>query len=250
MARFPAALAERAASLLVVLAAWEVAAWLAHSRLFPGAGAVLTTLVDEAVRGDLLHHLGATLARVTIAFTLAMALGTAIGLAMGRSRAADTLLDSGVVLLLNLPALVIAVLLYVWLGLTEAAAISAVALSKLPTVVVTLREGARTLDRDLADMARSFHLGVWRTLRHVILPQLSPFFLVASRTGLALIWKIVLVVELLGRPDGIGYAIQVFFQLFDIRRLIAYALAFVAVVLAVEWGVLQPLERRLARWRR
>ena len=250
MARFPAALAERAASLLVVLAAWEVAAWLAHSRLFPGAGAVLTTLVDEAVRGDLLHHLGATLARVTIAFTLAMALGTAIGLAMGRSRAADTLLDSGVVLLLNLPALVIAVLLYVWLGLTEAAAISAVALSKLPTAVVTLREGARTLDRDLADMARSFHLGVWRTLRHVILPQLSPFFLVASRTGLALIWKIVLVVELLGRPDGIGYAIQVFFQLFDVRRLIAYALAFVAVVLAVEWGVLQPLERRLARWRR
>ena len=250
MSRFPAALAERAASLLVVLAAWEVAAWLAHSRLFPGAGAVLTTLVDEAVRGDLLHHLGATLARVTIAFTLAMALGTAIGLAMGRSRAADTLLDSGVVLLLNLPALVIAVLLYVWLGLTEAAAISAVALSKLPTVVVTLREGARTLDRDLADMAKSFRLGGWRTLRHVILPQLSPFFLVASRTGLALIWKIVLVVELIGRPDGIGYAIQIFFQLFDVKRLIAYALAFVAVVLAVEWGVLQPLERRLARWRR
>ena len=250
MARFPAALAERAASLLVVLAAWEVAAWLAHSRLFPGAGAVLVTLVDEAVHGDLLHHLGATLARVTIAFILAMALGTAIGLAMGRSRAVDTLLDSGVVLLLNLPALVIAVLLYVWLGLTEAAAIGAVTLSKLPTVVVTLREGARTLDRDLADMARSFHFGVWRTWRHVTLPQLSPFFLVASRTGLALIWKIVLVVELLGRPDGIGYAIQVFFQLFDIRRLIAYALAFVAVVLAVEWGILQPLERRLTRWRR
>src|SRR5271165_3563784 len=250
MARFPAALAERAASLLVTLAAWEAAAWLANSRLFPGVGTVLTTLADEAMHGDLLHHLGATLARVAIAFALAMAVGTAVGIAMGRSRAIDTLLDSGVVLLLNLPALVIAILLYVWLGLTEAAAISAVALSKLPTVVVTVREGARTLDRDLADMARSFHLGVWRTLRHVTLPQLSPFFLVASRTGLALIWKIVLVVELLGRPDGIGYAIQVFFQLFDVRRLIAYALAFVAVVLAVEWGVLQPLERRLARWRR
>ena len=130
------------------------------------------------------------------------------------------------------------------------AAIGAVTLSKLPAVVVTLREGARTLDRDLADMARSFHFGRWRTFRHVTLPQLSPYFLISSRTGLSLIWKIVLVVELLGRPDGIGYAIQVFFQLFDVRRLIAYALAFVAVVLAVEWGVLQPLERRLARWRR
>src|SRR6516162_154058 len=159
MARFPAALAERAASLLVAVAAWEAAALLAHSRLFPDVGAVLTTLADEAMHGDLLHHLGATLARVAVAFVLAMVIGTAVGIAMARLRAIDTLLDSGVVLLLNLPALVIAVLLYVWLGLTEAAAISAVALSKLPTVVVTLREGARTLDRDLADMARSLHLG-------------------------------------------------------------------------------------------
>jgi len=161
MVRFPAALAARAASLLVLLAAWEAAAWLAHSRLFPGAGTVLATLADEAVHGDLLHHLGATLVRVAVAFALAMAVGTAIGIAMARSRAIDTLLDSGVVLLLNLPALVIAVLLYVWLGLTEAAAIGAVTLSKLPTVAVTLRQGARTLDRDLADMAKSFHLGVW-----------------------------------------------------------------------------------------
>jgi NitT/TauT family transport system permease protein len=247
---FPVSFAGRAASLLFLLAIWEAAAWLAHSRLFPGAGAVLTTLVEDATHGELLYHLGATLARVAVAFALAMTIGTAVGIAMARSRAVDTLLDSGIVLLLNLPALVIAVLLYVWLGLTEAAAIGAVTLSKLPTVVVTLREGGRTLDRDLADMAKSFQIGGWRTLRHIVLPQLSPFFLVASRTGLALIWKIVLVVELLGRPDGIGYAIQVFFQLFDVRRLIAYALAFVAVVLAIEWGVLQPLERRLMRWRR
>jgi len=250
MTRFPAAIAERAASLLVLLAAWEGAAWFAHSRLFPGPGTVLATLADETMHGDLLYHLGATLARVAVAFALAMTIGSAIGIAMARSRALDALLDSWVVLFLNLPALVLAVLLYVWLGLTEAAAIGAVTLSKLPTVIVTLREGARALDADLAAMAKSFRLSAWRTLRHVTLPQLSPFFVIASRTGLALIWKIVLVVELLGRPDGIGYAIQMFFQLFDIKRLIAYSLAFVAVVLVIEWGILQPFERRLTRWRR
>jgi NitT/TauT family transport system permease protein len=250
MAWFPAPLAGRMASLAFVLAGWEAAAWLAHNRLFPGAGAVLTTLANEGLHGELLHHLGATLARVTIAFALAMVGGTVIGIAMGRWRAIDTSLDSAVVLLLNLPALVIAVLLFVWLGLTEVAAIGAVTLSKLPTVIITMREGARTLDRDLAEMARSFRFSPWRSLRHVVLPQLGPFLLVAARNGLALIWKIVLIVELLGCSDGIGYAIQVFFQLFDVRRLIAYSLAFVAVVLAVEWGVLQPLERRLSRWRR
>jgi NitT/TauT family transport system permease protein len=249
MAWFPTPLAGRVASLLSLLAIWEAAAWFAHSRLFPGAGAVLATLADETVHGDLLHQLGATLARVSVAFALAMALGTPIGLAMGRSRAVDTLLDGGIVLLLNLPALVIAVLLYVWLGLTETAAIGAVTISKLPTVVVTLREGARTLDRDLADMAKSFHLGVWRTFRHVTLPQLSPFFLVASRTGLALIWKIVLVVELLGRSNGVGFQIELYFQLFDVTRILAYTIAFIGVVQLIEWGLLQPLERRMTRWR-
>jgi NitT/TauT family transport system permease protein len=250
IASFPTAVAGRIASLAFVIAGWEAAAWLAHNRLFPGAGAVLVTLGNEVLHGELLHHLGATLLRVTIAFALAMAVGTAIGIAMGRSRGLDSLLDSTVLLLLNLPALIIAVLLFVWLGLTEIAAIGAVTLSKLPTVIVTMREGARTLDRDLAEMAKSFRFTPWRKLCHVVLPQLGPFFLVAARTGLALIWKVVLVVELIGCSDGIGYAIQVFFQLFDIRRLIAYALAFVAVVLAVEWGILQPLERRLTRWRR
>ena len=249
MARFSAAVAGRAISLLLLLAVWEAAARLVHSRLFPGAGAVLGALFDDTVHGELLHHLGATLLRVAIAFALSMVVGAAIGIAMGLVRSLDTLFDSWIVLLLNLPALVIAVLLYVWFGLTDAAAITAVALSKLPTVVVTLREGTRTLDRDLAHMARSFRLSGWRTLRHVIVPQLSPYLLVAARSGLALIWKIVLVVELLGRPDGIGYEIQIFFQLFDIKRLIAYALAFVAVVLAIEWCILLPLERRLLRWR-
>jgi len=249
MARFSAAVAARAISLMLLLAVWEAAAWLIQSRLFPGAAGVLQTLFYEIVDGDLLHHLGATLMRVVIAFAAAMVAGSAIGIAMGLLRSLDALFDSWIVLFLNLPALVIAVLLYVWLGLTDAAAITAVALSKFPAVVITMREGTRALDRDLAAMARSFRIGPWRTLRHVILPQLSPYFLVAARSGLALIWKIVLVVELLGRPDGIGYEIQVFFQLFDIRRLIAYALAFVAVVLAIEWCVLLPLERHLLRWR-
>ncbi|MBV9198597.1 MAG: ABC transporter permease subunit [Alphaproteobacteria bacterium] len=249
MARFSAAIAGRAISLLLFLAVWEAAARLIQNRLFPGAGAVLDTLFYEIVEGKLLHDLAATLLRVAIAFAAAMLAGTVIGIAMGLVRSVDVLFDSWIVLFLNLPALVIAVLLYVWLGLTEAAAITAVALSKLPAVVVTLREGTRALDRDLAGMARSFRLDAWRTLRHVILPQLLPYLLVAARSGLALIWKIVLVVELLGRPDGIGYEIQVFFQLFDIKRLIAYSLAFVAVVLTIEWCILLPLERGLLRWR-
>ncbi len=140
-------------------------------------------------------------------------------------------------------------LIYVWFGLSEVTAIAAVALNKLPSTAVTIREGARALDQGLIDMARSFRMGRGAILRHVVLPQLYPYLFGAARSGLALIWKIVLVAELLGRSDGVGFQIQVYFQLFDVTGILAYTLAFVAVVQGIEWGLLQPLERRANRWR-
>jgi NitT/TauT family transport system permease protein len=66
---------------------------------------------------------------------------------------------------------------------------------------------------------------------------------------LSLVWKIVLIVELLGRPNGVGFEIGIAFQLFDVTRILAYALAFVVVILAIEILVVQPIERRASRWR-
>jgi len=60
----------------------------------------------------------------------------------------------------------------------------------------------------------------------------------------------VLVVELLGRSNGIGYQISVFFQLFDIASILAYTLAFILVMLVVEIGLVGPMERYVTRWRK
>ena len=127
-------------------------------------------------------HLGATIARVALSFALAMTAGAAIGLLMGRHTLADRLGDPWLVVLLNLPALVIIVLAYVWGGLTETAAILAVAVNKLPNAIVTIREGARALDPALDDMARVFAMPRWKTLRHVVIPQLAPYIAAASRS--------------------------------------------------------------------
>ena len=180
--------------------------------------------------GELPYHLGMTLLRVAASFVIAMTLGTAIGYLMGRSRLADDLLSAWLVFFLNLPALVVIILAYIWIGLDESAAIFAVAANKIPNAAVTLREGARALDRGLLEMAEVFRIGRWRTLRHVVLPQLFPFVSAAARSGLALIWKIVLVVELLGRSNGVGFQLGLYFQMFDVTSILAYALAFILVV--------------------
>lgn len=243
------ALLQRIGSIALFLAVWQIAADAIHSRLLPSASAVAVALAEECAHGPLLFSLGVTLARVAAAFAIAMVVGTAIGIVMGRSRTIDALFDSWLVLLLNLPALVIIVLAYVWFGLTEAAAIGAVAVNKIPNTAVTLREGARALDRSYSEMAASFHVSRWRTLRHVVMPQLYPYVFAAARSGLALVWKIVLIVELLGMSNGVGFEIQLYFQQFDVTRILAYSIAFMVVIQLIEWVLFQPLERRAGRWR-
>ena len=239
----------RLLSLGLLIAAWYVGSQFAGERLLPAPQVVALAMLDEARSGALALNLGVTLARVAAAFIIAMALGCALGLIMGRSRVSDRLGDPWLIVLLNLPALVIIVLAYIWAGLTEIAAVSAVALNKLPIATVTVREGARSLDTALDEMAQVFRMRAWTRIRHIMLPQLAPYLAAAARSGLSLVWKIVLIVELLGRPNGVGFEIGVAFQLFDVTRILAYALAFVAVMLAVETLLVQPLERHIARWR-
>ncbi len=68
--------------------------------------------------------------------------------------------------------------------------------------------------------------------------------------SLILIWKIILVVELLGRSDGMGYQLHLFFQLFDVASILAYTLAFIAVIQTIELFILKPLDRQALRWKR
>ncbi len=239
-----------AISMAAFVAAWYIAALIAASRVLPGPVQVASVLWAALAHGDLLSQTGVTLARVAVSFAVAMMIGTVIGIAMGRSPLTNRLLDGWLIVFLNIPALVVIILCYVWFGLNEAAVVIAVAVNKIPTVAVTLREGARALEADYFEMAQSFRLERAEVLRHIVMPQLTPYFFAAARSGLALIWKIVLVVELLGRSSGIGFKLHLFFQLFDVASIFAYTLAFVLVVQFIELALFQPLEKRLTAWRR
>lgn len=233
--------------LLILFLFWQAAAMLLQSHNFPSVIQVFTSLQLHLFDGDMLHHLLVTMMRVTVSFLIAMLLGVLIGVMMGAFARLNAAFDSLLVIALNIPALVTIILCYVWFGLVEASAIAAVAINKIPTVVVMVREGARVVDRDLLDVARVFQVSRCRYFFKVYLPQLYPFIMASARSGLSLIWKIVLVVELLGRSDGVGFQLGTFFQFFDIASILAYTLAFVAIILVIEGLIMRPLDRYIAR---
>ena len=79
--------------------------------------------------------------------------------------------------------------------------------------------------------------------------QLVPYVLSAARNGLALVWKIVLVFEVIGSDGGIGFRIAALFQFFDIKGILAYTTAFILVVIVFEYGIVRPLEHWALKWR-
>jgi NitT/TauT family transport system permease protein len=239
-----------ALSYLILLSLWQGLAVYSGNSTLPTPETVATVFWQSCMSGQLPFHLGVTLLRLLVSFTIAMLLGCALGIILGRNKKLDDFFDNWLVIFLNIPALVTIILCYVWFGLVESAAILAVVINKLPNVIVNIREGARTLDQDLLDMARCYQFGKRKILIHVVWPQLHPFVMAATRSGLALIWKIILVVELLGRSNGMGYQLHLFFQLFDVASILAYTIAFIAVIQLIELLVLKPLDKKALRWRR
>lgn len=235
------------ASLVVV---WALAARFMSSDLMPGPLATLAFIEREYERGVLLFHLWATVRRVVIAFVLALAIGIAVGAAMGASRLVDRLLEGWLVAGLTVPRIILFVMAYLLLGLSDRAAIAALVVTVLPTVVVQVREGTRALDTRLIEMGVAFRRSRVAIWRKIVLPQLMPYILGTARASLSLAWKMVVLAELLGRTSGVGYQISFYFQMFNMVGILAYGVTTMAILAVIDIGMMGAAQRLAFRWRR
>lgn len=239
----------RVLSTLSLLSVWVLLSRLLSPEVLPGPLATLRFIAREYERGTLLFHLGVTTQRVLVAFGVAMLLGTLAGVAMGALRWLDGLLEAWLVAGLTVPRIVLFVMAYLLLGLSDAAAIAALVLTVVPTITVQLREGTRALDPRLLEMARAYRRPPGLVWRKVVFPQLLPYFVGTARGALSLAWKMVVLAELLGRTSGVGYQISFYFQMFNMVGILAYGLAMMVVLAAIDL-LFTALAGRFYRWRR
>lgn len=228
---------------------WGIVAAFARSSNLPAPWAVVVFIVEDLRHGDMLFEIGMTLWRATAAFLIAMAVGGALGFLFGRSQRADRAFMPWVLMLMNTPVLVIAVLCFIWFRTNETSAILAVVLAKFPNNTVIIRDGVRAFDPGLDEIGVIYRFSWLKRFRHILLPQAMPFVMAAARSGIGIVWKLVLVVELFGLSSGVGFEISKYFGLFEVKAIIGYSVAFSLVMLAVEVLILQPLDDHARRWR-
>jgi NitT/TauT family transport system permease protein len=240
----------RVVSVLLMLGIWQLVSAAVTADVLPTPlttlGAVRGAYADGYVWQDMLVTSG----RILAAFALAMLVSVVFGMALGVVGWFGRMFDFWVTISASIPSLLYIVVAYLWFGLNESAAIVATALVVAPSATFNVLQGVKSLDPQLSEMARAYGISRWITVRRVLLPQTLPFLFAAGRTSLALTWKIVIFVELMGRSSGVGYRIQYWYNLFRMDRVLASALPFMLVMLVVELIVIRRLETFLFRWRR
>lgn len=233
--------------LLIII--WQSASLLANTDVFPSVVDILKSFYEHLVHKDLIFHVAITLKRVLIAFFIAMFLGVVFGIMMGLSSKINLFFDIFLIIGLNIPALVTIIICYIWFGLTDFSAILAVIINKVPIIIVNIREGVKSMDKKYLQLALVYSLSSKDIIKNIYLPQIYPYIMATTRLTISLVWKIVLVVELLGRSDGVGFQIAMFFQDFDITSIFAYSFAFIFIVILIEKMILNPIENRVKKWR-
>ena len=239
----------RLASVVGAVALWWLVSLFMPANLLPDPWVSTVTLAKNFAQGDVLPHLAITLARVGGGLALAMAIGVPVGILMGINARAEKVLDIWVMVGLTVPSLCYAIICFILIGLNEAATMLAIGLTAAPAVAINLWEGVKTIDFKLVEMARIFEARRPTILARVLLPQVLPFIMASVRMGLGIVWKIAVLVELIGRPNGVGFKLFYWYQLADMAQVLAWTLLFTLIMLAIELGILKRIEQRLFGWR-
>jgi NitT/TauT family transport system permease protein len=235
-------------AVLSVVAVWWLL-YLIYPRLLPSP----VSTVREAVRlvsdGTFFFHMYQSLRRVFVGFIVAMFFSVGVGIYMGTVVMGERFFQPLVVLGLTIPGLMWALIAVMLFGINEWSPYFAVTVTIFPMLVINIWAGVKALDKELIDMSRVFHFTPWMKIAQVIIPQLVPNIFAATRYGLGLAWKVVVVVEMFGTSNGVGYQVMKSYQVFNMEGVIAWTLTFVVAMIVIEYGAINFAERRLTAWR-
>lgn len=238
-----------ATGLLLLVAVWQLGHDLYGSFILPSPAESAAALLRMIEDGRATPAVVATAGRALAGFFLAGVVGSILGIAAGLSMTAARAVRPVVTVLLGVPPIAWIVLALLWFGTGGLAPVFTVIITTFPIAFAGAVEGARTLDRGLEDMARSFGASGWMMLWDVHVPHILSYLFPAWVTALGSAWKVTVMAELLGSSSGIGSELAVSRVNLDTAEAMGWALAVVALLLVVEYLLLHPIKRRVERWR-
>ncbi|MCC1481059.1 ABC transporter permease [Roseibaca sp. Y0-43] len=192
----------------------------------------------------------ATIARVAMALTTAVMVGVGLGLAAGYVTFLRRMFAPLATILLGMPATAWVILTMIWFGPSHGSIMFTITLVTTPMLYLGTVDAVLTRDRKLEDMAAAFGARAWQRFTRVALRQILATLAPVSGITLALGFKVAIMAELVANVAGLGGALARARANMDIDMALAYVALTVAALLAVEYGMIRPFQRRVGQWKR
>ncbi|KLN57913.1 aliphatic sulfonate ABC transporter permease SsuC [Variovorax paradoxus] len=224
---------------------WQIASslgWLS-TRVLPAPVDVVKAAWALAVSGELWTHVKVSAGRALAGLAIGGGTGLVLGLLTGSVKFFETLLDSTIQMVRNIPALALIPLVILWFGIDESAKLFLISVSVFFPIYLNTFHGIRNVDPQLIEMGRTYGLSRWQLYREVILPGALSSILVGLRFSLGLMWVILIVAETISAQAGIGYLTM------NAREFLQTDIVLVGILLYALLGKLADLfARGLEQW--
>lgn len=235
---------------ILILIIWQaVGTIFAISKtVLPTPADILLSFQSLLASGELTRHLLVSLTRALIGFFIGAGLGLLFGTVSGLSNLVEQYVDPSLQMLRTVPHLALAPLFILWFGLGETSKVLLIALGAFFPLYVNTLLGIRGVDKKLFDVARILEFSRVKQITKLILPAALPNILLGIRLSLGAAWLGLVVSELMGASEGIGYLIM------DARQFSRTDVVFVGIIIFALGGkigdsLVRILERKLLKWR-
>ena len=241
---------QRLALALIILAVWWLVSLTVQPYVLPRPDRVFARILQLSQTGDMPVNILTTLGRVCAGFAIAVAIGVPVGILLGSHRGLGSFFEPVLPVLNTVSSAIWAIFAIIWFGLSAMTPIFVVLMTAFPLIVTNVWQGTQAVNADYVELAQALRLSRAKTLTKIYLPSILPYFFSGARLAFGFGWRVSLVAETLGSSSGVGYRLKQASDLIQMDQVFAWTIVQVAMMLAIEIGLLQPLERHLFRWRR
>ncbi|MGR5960258.1 ABC transporter permease [Bacillus cereus] len=235
---------------VIILIIWQLAGvfGLVSKTVLPTPLDIFLAFQELIKTGELFGHLSISVFRAAAGFFIGGGLGIILGTIVGFSTRSEQYLDPSVQMLRTVPHLAVAPLFVLWFGFGETSKVLLIADGAFFTLYVNAFLGIRGVDSKLFDVARVLEFSKRKLITKLILPSALPNLLLGARLSLGVAWVSLVVAELMGSTEGIGYMIM------DARQFSNTDIVFVGIIIFAFVGkfsdsLVRLLEVKFLRWR-
>lgn len=228
---------------------WDWGSQIYGGFILPSPQDSIRMLVQFFERGIALEELWVSGYRALAGFLGALFFGSLGGILAGFSMTLSMVLRPLVSVMLGVPPISWIVLALLWFETVDIAPIFTVGVTALPIIFANAMQGMRTLNNDLSEMAKSYHLPWWMMFTDVYLPHLLSYLFPAWITAMGISWKVVVMAELLSTDNGVGAAIATARVNLETVQTMAWIIAIVTMIMLLETLILNPIQKKMEHWK-